>query len=136
MERAQYVHRLGRTARAGKSGKGLLILGDYEARFLQQLRDLPLRQAAPLPAGDAEAAAQRALARVDYETKAQAYRTWLGFYKGFCKMCGWTPADLVAAANRYAASLGCTGGPPPIEKRTVGKMGLKGACFDFVMSFF
>ena len=31
MEKAQYIHRLGRTARAGKSGKGLIILGE---RFL------------------------------------------------------------------------------------------------------
>ena len=28
MEKAQYIHRLGRTARAGKSGKGLIILGE------------------------------------------------------------------------------------------------------------
>ena len=31
---AQYVHRLGRTARAGKAGRGLLVLADYEARTM------------------------------------------------------------------------------------------------------
>ena len=36
----------------------------------------------------------------------QAYRTWLGFYKGFMKLCRWNPEQLVQAANRYAASLG------------------------------
>ena len=81
----------------------------------------------------------------------QAYRTWLGFYKGFCKLCGWDNAGVVAAANHYAQVLGTavlllsfskanesdlvltvvfapTGcpGPPPIERKTVGKMGLKG----------
>ena len=36
----------------------------------------------------------------------QAYRTWLGFYKGFCKLCGWDNAGVVAAANHYAQVLG------------------------------
>ena len=36
----------------------------------------------------------------------QAYRTWLGFYKGFCKLCGWDNAGVVAAANHYAEVLG------------------------------
>ena len=35
-DKAQYIHRLGRTARAGKSGKGMLLLGDFEERFPQQ----------------------------------------------------------------------------------------------------
>lgn len=36
----------------------------------------------------------------------QAYRTWLGFYKGFLKMCKWTPERLVQTANLFAATLG------------------------------
>jgi len=36
----------------------------------------------------------------------QAYRTWLGFYKGSMKLCRWNPEKLVQAANKYAASLG------------------------------
>ncbi|CAL8464262.1 g3797 [Coccomyxa elongata] len=128
MEKAQYVHRLGRTARAGKSGKGLIILGDYEAAFLNSLSDLPITEA-PRSSADTflgvQEAVEAGLAAVQYESKAQAYRTWLGFYKGFLKMCKWTPERLVQAANQYAATLGCSG-PPPIEKRTVGKMGMKG----------
>ena len=34
MEKAQYIHRLGRTARAGKSGKGLIILGESVSHCL------------------------------------------------------------------------------------------------------
>lgn len=30
MDKAQYVHRLGRTARAGKGGHGVLLLCDFE----------------------------------------------------------------------------------------------------------
>ena len=54
-DKAQYIHRLGRTARAGKAGGGILLLADFEAGFLRQLSDLPLKQRAPL---SAEAAAQ------------------------------------------------------------------------------
>jgi hypothetical protein len=50
------------------------------------------------------------LARIMYVLMSimhwQAYRTWLGFYKGFCKLCKWDPTRLVQAANHYAATLG------------------------------
>ena len=40
----QYIHRLGRTARAGKGGKGLLLLADFEARAMaSELRTLPIK---------------------------------------------------------------------------------------------
>lgn len=74
MEKAQYVHRLGRTARAGKSGKGLIILGDYEAAFLNSLSDLPITEA-PRPSADTflgvQEAVEAGLAAVQYESKAQ-----------------------------------------------------------------
>ena len=40
----QYIHRLGRTARAGKGGKGLLLLADFEARAMaSELKTLPIK---------------------------------------------------------------------------------------------
>eukprot|EP00965_Chrysotila_dentata_P191547 6174593-Pleurochrysis_carterae.AAC.2 len=44
-DRATYIHRLGRTARAGKQGGGVLLLADFEKRFLDTLDDLPIRKA-------------------------------------------------------------------------------------------
>jgi ATP-dependent RNA helicase MSS116 len=40
----QYIHRLGRTARAGKGGSGLLILSTFESRFMleTELSSMPL----------------------------------------------------------------------------------------------
>eukprot|EP00978_Attheya_sp_CCMP212_P033839 scaffold138697_cov42-Attheya_sp.AAC.1 len=35
--REQYIHRLGRTGRAGKPGKGWLVLADFEKPFLKEL---------------------------------------------------------------------------------------------------
>lgn len=36
-DKAQYVHRVGRTARAGKKGQALLMLCDFEAAFLDKV---------------------------------------------------------------------------------------------------
>jgi superfamily II DNA/RNA helicase len=41
--RDSYIHRLGRTARAGKEGKGTTILAPYEVQSLaKDLADIPL----------------------------------------------------------------------------------------------
>jgi ATP-dependent RNA helicase MSS116, mitochondrial len=45
-DREQYIHRLGRTARAGRDGAGLLVVADFEARTMQEaLKDLPIMAA-------------------------------------------------------------------------------------------
>ncbi|CAE7615542.1 unnamed protein product [Symbiodinium natans] len=44
----EYVHRLGRTGRAGREGQGLLLLHDFEQGFLADVADLGLIEA-PVP---------------------------------------------------------------------------------------
>lgn len=39
MELESYVHRIGRTARIGKSGKAITIISEYEEQFLQKLQE-------------------------------------------------------------------------------------------------
>ena len=106
-EKAQYVHRVGRTARAGKTGQGLILLADFERFFLRQLSDLPLAPAPELPGmAAARAAVAAGLRRVDPESKAAAYRTWLGFYKTHVRACGWDLPQLVQQANHFAEVVG------------------------------
>lgn len=63
--REQYIHRLGRTARAGRNGRGLLILMPEEQHFIRQLKDLPLTaEKGPLATPQDEAAVRAALPRV------------------------------------------------------------------------
>lgn len=133
--RETYVHRLGRTARAGQGGKGLLLLAGDERRFLSQVRDLPIEEAGlgPLPAaGEVQwrdaVDAGKASVRRDGELRDKAersYGAWLGYMNGQCKAVGWDKARLVAEAAEYARSLGLAE-VPALPKRTVGKMGLKG----------
>ena len=40
----QYIHRLGRTGRAGKDGEGLLILAPWESYFLKSFQKLPVTE--------------------------------------------------------------------------------------------
>lgn len=40
----QYIHRIGRTGRAGKTGEGIIILSPYEKRFLVEAGDLPIKE--------------------------------------------------------------------------------------------
>jgi ATP-dependent RNA helicase MSS116 len=149
-DRAQYVHRVGRTARAGRSGLGVLLLTDYEAdaflpELLQPARggggggsgngaaasgpvpitslELPASVSDPVAARQAVSAAAQ---RISSDTRGQAYQAWLGFYNSNLRRLRWTPEKLVAAANHYAvACMGCSQ-PPALQKKTIGKMGLKG----------
>jgi ATP-dependent RNA helicase MSS116, mitochondrial len=133
--RAQYIHRLGRTARQGKQGKGGLLLAVEEERFMTQteLPDMPLVKVPvvllSINANDAcplMQALNGGVAR-DKELKEsaeQAYRAWLGYYNGHLKKVGWDKKQLVVAANLWVKDMGI--GQPKIQRKTVGKMGLKG----------
>lgn len=129
-DRAQYLHRLGRTARAGKEGAGLLLALDYERYFLKELKDIPLRKR-PSPPNMEEATSRvarawPALHRHDPAAAPHAYQAWLGLHKGIAGKAGWTSAELVEWANYYACDImGCAQVPALLAK-TIGMMGLKG----------
>jgi len=131
-DRSQYIHRLGRTARAGKSGKGGLLLTDYEKDYMvkKELSDMPL-ELIPVPNSDkATLATSEGIENVrkidDLRIAAeQAYRAWLGYYNGHLKKVKWDKKTLVRQANMWGKEVGLTE-QPSLQKRTIGKMGLKG----------
>lgn len=43
-DREQYIHRLGRTGREGKTGESILLIAPWENYFLDEIKDLPLEK--------------------------------------------------------------------------------------------
>ena len=134
-ERAQYIHRLGRTARAGMEGQGILLICPFERCILGELKDLPINRMSTeevdaLCATPMRQELHRVWSTVSKNQELrlageQAYQAFLGYYNSNTRRLGWNSTTLVSTANLYATYLGLTS-QPVLLKRTVGKMGLKG----------
>jgi ATP-dependent RNA helicase MSS116 len=122
-DKESYIHRLGRTARAGAEGRGTFIVTEHETFFskwtLKEIKFEPV--AADLSAKDEVLAIAEKM-----ESHAKTYQGWLGYYKNHVKGMGFDLVQLVREANKFA--LEGLGAPeiPGIAKSTVSKMGLKG----------
>jgi len=138
--REQYIHRLGRTGRAGSKGKGWLVLQDWEAAFLKELKGVDIPQNDDLMARflesdisqDSQSVVREVRRRVRggdgvlSKSASAAYAAFLGYYKSQMKRMGMRSAEnLVGIANDFAMSSGFPE-PPQLQKSTVSKMGLKG----------
>ena len=128
-DKAQYIHRLGRTARAGKNGSGVLLLADFEQGFLRQLKDLPVTQRPQTNhqlIQQTQSRLQPAIRAMPELTCGMAYQAWLGFYNSSLRTLGWSQRDLVDRGNQWVTECAGQREPPALQAKTVGKMGLKG----------
>ncbi|OTA90923.1 hypothetical protein M434DRAFT_397577 [Hypoxylon sp. CO27-5] len=124
-DKESYIHRLGRTARAGAEGRGTFIITSHETFFSKwTLKNITFEQTPP------DLSAREDILQIaeslDPDIQAKAYQGWLGFYKSYLKPMNWDNDRLVKEANEFA--LNGLGAPevPSLPKSTVGKMGLKG----------
>ena len=132
-DREQYIHRLGRTARAGKEGSGTLLLYTYErTAMLKDLKDIRLTEVAldSINIGQYAPVVNSCISKVgdnrDLLTGAnQAYQAHMGFYNSNLRKLNINKAELVQMSNQFAVTIGCREQPKLLAK-TVGKMGLKG----------
>lgn len=122
-EKEAYIHRLGRTARADAEGRGILVLTEQEKFFLYQLKDIQFQD---LPGQLQYSRNDISSALTSLDGKQKIYQAWMGYYKNHLKNLRWTTAELVQQANRFAREgLDCAE-VPGLQKKTIGKMGLKG----------
>ncbi|KAJ5591620.1 ATP-dependent RNA helicase mitochondrial [Penicillium hispanicum] len=129
----QYVHRVGRTARAGNDGRAIILLTQAESFFLRNNRHLPIQ---PHPQTDAVNAGapvcaepvNQAMYNTEEETKQRAYSSFIGFFagSGLLKPLRLDKPGLVQLANELAIKGMACPEPPPMDKKVIGKMGLKG----------
>lgn len=129
----QYVHRVGRTARAGNDGGAIIILTQAESFFMKNNRHLPIKphpQTNAINAGASSCAdaVTQAMYSIDEDTKKRAYSSFIGFFagSGLLRQLRLDKPGLVQLANEMAIKGMACPEPPPMDKKIIGKMGLKG----------
>ncbi|ESZ97214.1 hypothetical protein SBOR_2408 [Sclerotinia borealis F-4128] len=121
-DKESYIHRLGRTARAGKEGRGVFIVTQAETPFSKwTLKEIKF----VATAADLSSAREVLNIASKSENPNKTYQAWLGYYKNHLKLLNWDCAELVRQGNVYARdAMGNL--EPTLFKSIVGKMGLKG----------
>jgi len=132
----QYVHRIGRTARAGKCGTGIILLCQYETFFWEELRKKFKKEIQALSQLEIPLATKTALNKMVEkglfsvnqkvsDAGSRAYVSFLGFYRQFARRLQWNNEQLVNAGNQYAKY--CLGlEEPTIPQRAAVNLKLDG----------
>ena len=132
MDADSYTHRVGRTARAGKDGRAVIILTQAESFYLKVNPQFPIKRY-PLSEeivrnNEAAAAVSARMQEIDEDVKRKAYSAYLGFMKSFEKRLQTNSAGLVQIANELALKgMGCPE-VPPMDRKTVGYTRLHSLC--------
>merc|ERR1712013_442540 len=126
--RQQYIHRLGRTARAGQSGQCVLLMHKWEAFFYRQIKDVKIKG---YPGGVpecpwAEKVLTSAVDSVSEDIREKCWSARLGYYNALSKKIGWSKSQLVKESYEFADKVLRLRQKPRMMKKTRGKMGLKG----------
>lgn len=125
-EKASYIHRLGRTARAGAEGSGTLLLTQDESRFAKNdLSEVDFKDAPPTLTTQSSQVAD-AMQKVPLQTRNKAYSASLGYYKSKLKAMRLNATQLVKQMNAFSLEGMYLPEIPALQKTLIGKMGLKG----------
>jgi len=126
--KAEYIHRIGRTGRAGDDGRGHLLVHEFERGWLDELADLPLTEVVL----DSDSVSMFQIPDflamdIPYNVKAQAYYSRINHVMR--NVADSSALDIMREAKRFAVSIGALdegGRPPEITEANAEKMGLSG----------
>ncbi|KAK4165888.1 ATP-dependent RNA helicase [Cladorrhinum sp. PSN259] len=127
-ERESYIHRIGRTGRAGKEGKGFLLVSDVEVPVARsRLPGLPIQRCTDFPEATADPASsdlaafadiKSGFARIPYDVQELFYMSFLG---GACR--GVTKQDMVDEVNNLTRNVMDLEEPPAVPAKMASNMG-------------
>ncbi|KAI7864280.1 P-loop containing nucleoside triphosphate hydrolase protein [Spinellus fusiger] len=110
--REQYIHRLGRTGRAGRDGEGIIVLAPFEKDFLtREVKDMPIEKlVAPAMTTEdmatTESLTQLAVRSVDDEMMREVYTGFLGFYCNRVTTLGHSRNEALRFAGDFMTGFG------------------------------
>lgn len=125
----QYIHRVGRTGRAGKTGEGVLMITPMEKGFLNVMNDLPLTPNETAKNVDEIMQDERLTERLNAAKQAQdpemirdAFTAYLGYYTGRTDVLTCPKNDILESAKEYIVNLGADE-PPHLSDAFLNKLG-------------
>lgn len=126
-----YIHRLGRTGRAGQVGRGLQVVLPFERSVISNLRR---RGVVERPQIHQSTQGRKSLEKVFSAIRSgdamltpaaqAAYRSFLAFYVERVLDLGLVPSDIVNAANAFSRAVGLRQ-PPGLAAKTAVRLGVE-----------
>ncbi|KAI7903630.1 P-loop containing nucleoside triphosphate hydrolase protein [Cokeromyces recurvatus] len=128
--REQYIHRLGRTGRAGREGEGIIMLAPFEEVFLKnEISDFPIQRLDVSDSlteekiEDTNQSVSRAIRSLDEDLVRELYTAYLGYYSGRIGTLGLRRSKVVPEANNLFTSLGIQE-TPHLSNKFLAQLGL------------
>lgn len=119
-----YTHRVGRTARAGKDGRAIILLTEAESYFIRANPQFPITNYPSstdvLQDKAAASKVSQAMESIEQEPKERAYTAYLGCMRSFVKNLMTDKAGLVQMANELALKGMKLPETPEMESQLVG----------------
>ncbi|KAJ1562351.1 hypothetical protein HK096_010964 [Nowakowskiella sp. JEL0078] len=127
--RQQYIHRVGRTGRAGRDGEGMIVLAPYEKSILNELQGLPIEKSEKIVAQVAAREIEtKMVAREAMEESGldayDIYTSLISYYMNNRTHLKMTRETVVAACNEFVTVVLGLSEPPSLSPRYLENMGI------------
>lgn len=109
-----YIHRIGRTGRAGKTGEAMMVLAPFESRFIHEVKDMPIKEHPSMPEVPEKykQAIVKSVQSLSENVRKSVFAPWFTYYRGQMTRLSITKDTWVKAGEKFARGvLGLSGIP-------------------------